>query len=590
MLQAIDFAIIFLYFAVTLAVGLYVTKRASGSINEYYLGGRSFPWYILGLVGMATYVDMSGTMFQVSYFYLLGVKGYWVAFEGSLALFLAFLMIFMAKWLNRTKCMTNAELMELRFGHHGQGQFARLLSAISVLVLVIAFLGYFFVGTAKFLPIFVPLEQIPPNIIALCFFLVVGTYTIAAGFHGVVFTDILQAVLIFVIVIVIAVKAFMVGTPEYFAQYTTPEWHQLMLTSWSVDMPPGYEHMQMLGILIIAWIGANVFQGFALPFDAWTSQKFYSAKDPRESSLVAGWWIFLFSFRFLLMMGMGVLAVGIAGKIAEPELALPMVILELVPVGMKGLLIAAVIAAAMSTLSGFLNSSAAYFVKDIYAQHIRKDASAKRLVTVSYVTTAVIMAVGILVGWEVKTIDSIWAWIIMGLITGTLPPNIAKWFWWRFNGTGFAVGMVAGILGAIADRLLIPEAPPWVTFAFVIAVSTLGTILGAALGKPTDMDTLVTFYKQIRPFGFWGPVRKLCEAGLVQEIRKENKRDLLLLLPACVWQVALFWFMTAIVVKKWDAVLASLGTVVILSLVLYKYWYKNLSTEHAGEKTANTSR
>src|SRR5512140_2770656 len=124
MLQVADYIIIASYFVITIGVGVYVTKRASGSLDEYFLGGQHFPWWILGLVGMATYVDMSGTMFQVSYFYLLWVKGYWVAFEGSLALFLAFLMIFMAKWLNRTRCMTNAELMELRFGSERPGQLA----------------------------------------------------------------------------------------------------------------------------------------------------------------------------------------------------------------------------------------------------------------------------------------------------------------------------------------------------------------------------------------------------------------------------------------------------------------------------------
>jgi Na+/proline symporter len=86
MLSQVDFIIIAVYFGIITGVGLYVSKKASGSIDEYFLGGRRFPWFILGLVGMATYIDMSGTMFQVSYFYMLGVKGYWVAYEGSLAL------------------------------------------------------------------------------------------------------------------------------------------------------------------------------------------------------------------------------------------------------------------------------------------------------------------------------------------------------------------------------------------------------------------------------------------------------------------------------------------------------------------------
>lgn len=576
MLAGIDFVIIISYFVLVTGVGLWVSKRASGSIDEYFLGGRHFPWYLLGLVGMATYFDMSGTMFQVSYFYMIGVKGYWICYEGALALFLAFLMIFMGKWLNRSRCMTNSELIHLRFGHGIQGQFARIISAISVIVLVVAFLGYFFVGAVKFLPIYVPIDNMPPNTIALIFFLIVGIYTIAAGFHGVVYTDIFQAVLIFCIIIFITAKAMIIGTPEYFAEFTNPQWRELIPKSWSVDMPAGYDHMTLLGVLILSWIVANVFQGFGLPFDAWTSQKFYAAKNPRESSLIAGQWISLFSLRFLLMMGMGVLAVGIAHKISEPEMALPMVIMELVPAGVKGLLIAALIAAAMSTVDGFLNSSAAYFVNDIYKEYLKPKASTKHLVKISYITTASIMIIGILIGWKVKTIDSIWGWIVMGLITGTLPPNIVKWFWWRFNGAGFAIGMVSGIMAAVMHKIMLSSAPPYATFAFVISMSTIGTIIGTFLGKPADMETLKKFYKTIKPFGFWGPVRDACEPDFVENVRAENRHDLRLLVPACIWQVTLFWMMTAVVVKKWGSFIVSFAIVVSLSVFLYHQWYKKL--------------
>jgi len=571
-----DLGIVIAYFVIVTGVGLYVSKRAAGSIEEYFLGGRHFPWWILGLVGMATFFDMSGTMYQVSYFYMLGVKGYWVCYQGAIALLLAFLMIFMGKWLTRSRCMTNAELMELRFGHGVQGQTARLFSAISIIIIVIAFIGYFFVGAAKSLPIFLPVGGISPNVLALLFFLIVGAYTVAAGFHGVVYTDIFQAILIFIIIVFITGKAMMVGTPEYFFQHADPEWLTLWPKSWSIDMPTGYEHMQLIGVLIIFWIVANVFQGFGLPFDAWTSQKYYAARDERESSLIACQWIALFSLRFLLMMGMGVLAIGIADKIAEPEQALPAVIMELVPVGIKGMLIAALIAAAMSTVDGFVNSSAAYFVNDIYKQHIKRDATAGHLVWVSYFTTAAILIVGIVIGWNIKTIDSIWGWIVMGLLTGTLPPNIFKWFWWRFNGAGFACGMGSGIVAAIAHKAFFAQATPYTTFSIVMVISTIGTVVGVFLGKPTDMDTLVTFYKKIKPFGFWGPVRQRCEPEFVAEVEKETRRDMRLLAPACIWQVTLFWMMTALVAKKWGSFLGSFVAVAVLSGVLYKHWYRNL--------------
>ncbi len=100
-----------------------------------------------------------------------------------------------------------------------------------------------------------------------------------------------------------------------------------------------------------------------------------------------------------------------------------------------------------------------------------------------------------------------------------------------------------------------------------------------ARGKAPDTEVLVDFYRRIRPFGFWGPVRQHCDGDFVQAIGKENRRDLLLLGPACLWQMSLFAMMTAIVAKKWDVFLSTLLIVGVLSAVLYKFWYRNLARE-----------
>ena len=571
-LGSIDLGILIGYFALITVVGLLVSKKAAGSIGDYFLGGRSIPWYILGLSGMATFVDISGTAFQVKYFYLLGVKGYWVCYMGAIALPLAFLMIFMGKWLNRSGAMTNAEWMSFRFGNGLQGRLARLLSAISITVIVIAFLAYFFVGAAKTLHRYVPFFE-NPNYTALAFFILVMLYTVAAGFYGVVYTDIIQAFLIIGIIGYIAFKAMTMGTPEYYGQYADAGWRELI----SADMNSIKTDFGPLGTMILVWFFFNnVFQGFATPFDAWTSQRYYAAKDERESSLVACQWIGLFSLRFLLMMGFGVLAIGIRDKIADPEMALSAVIDHLVPVGLKGILLAALLAAAMSTLDSFVNSSSAYFVRDIYQEFIRPDASQKELMKISYSVTFLVMTLGIIIGWNVEHIGNIWGWICMGLFTGMLVPNIFKWFWWRFNGMGFVFGMATGIVIALVHDRIFGELPDYLTALNIAWVSAVGTILGVFAGKPTDMAVLVNFYEKSRPFGFWGPVRKQCSPEVVSAAKQENTRDLLLLAPACVWQLTMFWMMTSLVVKKWDAFLISAAVVTVLSIILYKYWYKNL--------------
>ncbi len=579
MLGGIDYGIIVLYFIFVMAVGLWVAKRAGGSINEYFLGGRSIPWFILGISGMATFVDMTGTMLQTSFFYMLGVKGYWVAWRGAVALFLAFLMIFMGKWLNRSNVMTNSEWIEFRFGKGRSGQTARILSAVAMLLMGIPITAYFFVGSGKFLSMYLPFS---PNVSALIFFLIVMVYTVAGGFYSVVYTDLFQSALILFVILFVAFKAMALGTPEYFAQYTSPDWHRLM-PSWETVMPEGYENMRLLGLLVIFWILSNILQGFSVPLDGWTSQRYYAARNERESSLVAFQWTSLFSFRFLLMMGLGVLAVSIPEQIADPEMALPAVINHYIPIGVKGMLIAALIAAQMSSLDSIINASAAYFVKDLYHTYLNPGASHGQLMKISYIATVAIVLLGVLIGWTIPNINSIWAWIIMGLITGMMPAGILKWFWWRFNGMGYAFGMATGLIAALLSQAIIPDAAEYLTFLFVIAVSTAGTIAGTFLGRPTDMDTLVAFYTRTRPFGFWGPVRRRCRPAFVEDVNRENRRDLLLLVPACFWQAGLFWLMTAIVVKQWASVGITAALLTVVSVILYRYWYRNLTTESPAE-------
>ena len=575
MLERIDLLILFVYFVAVMAVGLLVSKKSSSSLGDYFLGGRSIPWYLLGISGMATFLSLSGSMHIVSLYLLFGVKGFWIILRGHMCLFLAFLMIFMAKWLNRSGAMTNAEWTIFRFGTGRQGKAARLLSAVSTLFVSIAIMAFFFVAAEKFLMQYIPL---PPRISALIFFGIVMIYTVAAGFHGVIYTDLFQSVLIVGVIGFITFKAMTIGNIEYFNEFAASDWRSIM-PQWKMDMPPGYESMNFFGILIIFWLISNIFQGFAQPTDGFVSQRYYAAKNERESSLIAWQWIVLLSMRFLMMTGIAVLALGITGSFNDPEKAFPAVIDHFFPAGLKGLVLSALIAAEMSSLDSIANSSAAYVVKDIYQAFINPEAKDKTLVRVSYLATAGLFIISALIGMAAPNLDSIWAWTVMGLVTGLLPSGILKWVWWRFNGAGYAAGVISGISAAVLHTFIFDNPAEYVTFLFVLSVSAAGTVLGTFMGKPAPMETMLSFYKTTRPFGFWGPVRKLCEPAIEMDIKRENRRDLLLLIPASLWQLTIFWIMTAIIVKRWDSVAISALVLTVLSAILYKYWYLNLKRD-----------
>ena len=576
-LSVLDAGILAVYLLVVMGIGLWAQRRASGSLEDYFLGGRSIPWYVLGISGMAAFLDMSGTMLQTSFFYFLGAKGYWVAYRGAVVLVLAFFMVFMAKWLVRSRVMTIAEFVALRFGDDRQGNAARLLSAASVLIVAVTLVSYFFVGAGKFFHEYIP--ALEPNTLGLIIFAFVGLYTVVSGFVGVVFTDVFQSLFILGVIVFVTVQAMTLGTPEYYAQFTEPGWRDLIPTAWTTEMPAGYESIEALGLLILFWFASNVLQGFANPFDAMTAQRFFASKDEREGSLVAAQWIGLMSLRFLLMMSVAVMAVSIAGRITEPEMALPAVIEEFFPVGMKGLFIAALLAAFMSTVESLVNSSAAYYVRDVYQRFLRPDATDRQLVRASYATTAVIFALGALIGLFGDNLNAIWSWFVMGFFTGVLVPSILKWVWWRFNGAGYAGGMAAGIVGAGLQTVVLTNPPEYVVFLFVIVCSAVGTVAGTLLAGPTDRATLERFYGLIGPFGAWGPVKAAFPAEFVDRVRRENRRDLWLLIPACAFHLTLFWLMVAVVIKRWDSVAVSLAILAVSGVVLYQFWYKNLRRE-----------
>ena len=583
MLSGIDLGILLAYLLAVMGIGLYAQRRASGSIENYFLAGRNIPWFILGLSGMATFLDMSGTMMQTSFFYFLGVKGYWICYRGAVVLVLAFFMIFMGKWLVRSRCMTIAEFMGFRFGDDAQGRVARLLSAASAIIIAVTLISWFFVGAGKFFHQYIPVMS--PNAIATIIFVIVGAYTVTSGFFGVIFTDIFQSFLILGVIAFVTIKAMTLGSPEYYEQFATPEWRELIPTSWHTTMPAGYESLEALSLLILFWLISNVMQGFANPFDAMTAQKFFAAKDERESSLVAMQWILLLSLRFLLMMAIAVMAISIADQIVEPEMALPAVIDYFLPIGIKGVFIAALMAAFMSTVEALVNSSAAYFVKDIYQKFIHPTASDKELMRTSYLTTAAIFVAGGIIGLFGESLNSIWSWFIMGFFTGIMPPSIMKWVWWRFNGMGYACGMIAGIAGAGLQQLVLTDPAEYQVFLFVIACSLVGTFVGVFLGKPTDREVLKDFYERIGPFGAWGPIEKEFSTAHVALVKAENRRDLLLLIPASTFQLVLFWMMVAIVVKRWDSVLVSLAVLAVCGAILHRYWYKNLDNTKVEERT-----
>ena len=150
-LNTLDYGIIVIYFAFLIGLGLYLKKKASASIEDYFLGGRNLPWWALGISGMAAWLDITGTMIITSFIFMLGPRGLFIEFRGGAVLVAAVLMLWAGKWHRRSQCITGAEWMIYRFGEGFGGQFARIVSAIAAMVGTIGMLAYMVKGVGLFL-------------------------------------------------------------------------------------------------------------------------------------------------------------------------------------------------------------------------------------------------------------------------------------------------------------------------------------------------------------------------------------------------------------------------------------------------------
>jgi SSS family transporter len=592
-MHGIDYLIVGLYLATIVVVGLVLQRKASRGIDSYFLGNRNLPWWVLGASGMASNTDVAGTMINTAFIYALGTKGFFIEIRGGVTLIMAFLMIFMGKWNRRAQVMTLAEWMHFRFGRGREGDYARIISAVAAIIMTIAMITYFAVGAGKFVGEFMGID---PHLAALLMIVLAMTYTVASGLYGVVWTDVFQGVLIFGTILFIcglAIKTavlpdeFLISVPLMGDKFQTiktslAEWTRILPPA-TMDMPGEYSKYNLFGIAIMFYLFKVTLEGSS-GTGGYMIQRYFAAKSDREAGLLSLFWTFLLAFRWPLIAAFAVLGVyyGITtGQvIADPELVLPTVIKTYVPTGVKGLLIAGLMAAAMSTFDSTVNAGAAYWVKDLYQTYLNPKASEKTLMLHSRIASIVIVLFALLLSYTIKNINDIWGWITMGIGSGLFIPQLLRWYWWRFNGYGFAVGTVAGMVAAILTRAYGPvNIPEYVSFMIAGGSSLVGCIAGTYLTAPTDREVLLHFYKVTRPFGFWGRIRKAVAPDVLEQINRENRRDILSTFFAVPWQVVLFLMGMMIVMKQWGHAGTLLVILVALSIGLYFNWFRHLSTE-----------
>ena len=352
-----------------------------------------------------------------------------------------------------------------------------------------------------------------------------------------------------------------------------------------MSMPEGstFAIYNLFGIAIMFYLFKVTLEG-ASGAGGYMLQRYFAAQSDREAGILSLFWTSLLAFRWPLIASFAMLGIhhGLNPEfnvIADPELVLPTVIKHYIPTGVKGLLIAGLMAAAMSTFDSTVNAGAAYWVKDLYQTYLRPNASEKDLMLQGRIASLVIVAIALLFSLTIKNINEIWGWITMGIGAGMFIPQVIRWYWWRFNGYGFAMGTLFGMTAAILTKAFGGPLPEYTSFLIASGSSLLGCVIGTYYTKPTDDEVLFNFYKITRPFGFWNKVRNQLSNDVLSKINGENRRDIIAIFFAVPWQVVLFLTGMMVVMKQWTNVFNLLLLLIPLSLGLYWFWFRHLSDE-----------
>lgn len=586
----IDYLIILGYLLILIGIGIYLQHRASRSTESFFLGDKNLPWWALGASGMASNLDVSGTMIIAALVYAMGVQGFFIEIRGGVVLILAFFMIFMGKWNRRANVMTIAEWMEFRFGTGPQGQAARLLAAIAQLTFAIWAISYFIQGAGIFLS---QMLGISPDLAGILMITLCAFYAALSGLYGVVYTEVFQGALILVVVVYTVTHVmmnitlppeFMVSVPAgdgTFVQVkqTLANWVDF-LPKWEMSMPGEYSQYNLIGMATMFYLLRSTIDGMC-GSGGYMIQRFMAAKNEREVGLLSVFWIFLLSFRWPFIMAIAILAVSLSasGQVIEnPEVVLPTVLMELFPPGIKGLLVAGLLAAAMSTYVAIVNSGAAYWVNDVYQRFLRPDADRKALISQSRIASVAIVILGLMSTYAFSSLNDVWGFLTMGFGVGLIVPQFIRWYWWRFNGFGYAGGTFVGMLVAIVMRFVIGDFTEMQMFFTTAGVTFLGSIVISLFFPATDMDTLKTFYIRTRPFGFWGPVRALVTKELdMAAVNKENRRDIFSTFVAVPWMLFMGITPMLFVTKQWTYFGYAGAILLVLTVILYFSWFKHLN-------------
>ena len=581
-MRTLDWLVVAAYLGGTLALGMWLARRGSRSLAEYFVGGRAIPWWLAGASMAATTFNVDTPLYVTGVVERRGIAGNWEWW--CFAFTHVFMAVVLARLWRRATLMTDAELIELRYG----GRPAAVLRGTRALLFAIPInclgIGYGMLAMRKVLVSIGALDALPlpgdPQLWAVvAIVLLVLVYAAAAGLWGVVATDFLQLALALLGAVLVAGYALhevggLGALREHLAQLGHADTLRLVPRPGDAALPFG-TFLAYLGIQWWAYRGADGGGMFV--------QRLSSVRDERSAERAAVLFnVINYVVRTWPWVIVALAAMVVLPGLKDPETAYPLMMLHYLPVGILGLVLASLIAAFMSAVSTQINWGASYIVRDVYQRFISRDAGERRLVLVGRAATVLIAVLAAAGSLAMQDVGRIFRFIILvGNGSGTV--LLLRWFWWRVNAWAeWAALLAAPLIALIAT--FVPGLDQW-SFGAKLALTAFGTLAVwlpvMFLTAPEPPELLDAFFARARPGGpGWRAMRARVAAEPPAPLGRDFAEALALLLMVMGGMLAIGGFVVGSV--GWEA--GASGAVIVGWI-----WRKQVRRERDERSVRRTS-
>ncbi len=564
-LSFIDWSLIVAYFVLSLVVGSLYAKRAGKGIESFFISERALPWWLAGTSMVATTFAADTPLAVTEIVVKNGIAGNWLWWNfvlgGMMTVFL------FSKLWRRSEVLTDIEFTELRYS----GKPAAILRGFRAVYLGLPINCMIMAWVTLAMTAILEVTFSFPKILALVISLVFAVfYTVLSGLWGVVITDFFQFIIAMAGSIALAVISVIhvggIKTLKLKVLASHPEALSFFPKFGSMTLPL----LTFFVYVAVQW-WSTWYPGAEPGGGGYVAQRILACKDEKHSVLATLWFnIAHYALRPWPWILVALAVMIVFPNLSDPKLGYPKMVVSFLPVGLKGLMIAAFFAAFMSTIVTHLNWGASYLVNDCYKRFIKKDASSAHYIFVSRILTVLLMIFAGIAAYQMESIKGAWE-LLLAIGAGTGLVYILRWYWWRINAWSEIAAMTCSF--AVAMVLLKTRfgAPGELNWAYrmliTVGITTLVWLVATFLTRPVDKEHLINFYKKIKPGGMWKPVKEGIEiAGKETRILP----DILNWLLGIVLVYCSLFGIGKIVLLEFKTGIALLLVAAFMSIILYK--------------------